>query len=359
LVLIAQDHAIPTMPLLTAGSSGSSTTIMSARHTNLPATIIFSPKEMKQYQRWQRQILRLKNQQLGKLPTATQYDEYLRWREKRKQESECLPEGCRLNAVLLGEHLNQQNPATPKQKHRATASTCKHALHPGSSTGCAEMCPCCIIGAHMRYMDLLTHLLERFDAEPGSWAMRLGSDHERALEAWYYGKLHLVQTVQEFETLASQEAQWHDSHPGTCLEGIMSASKALHIYWANLDPTPCERTCPEQKARKRVRFGEDTSFEPGRPVCYFWKESPRYEPGRFSDADTSEEDESVFSFGSNSPEKDDGEVERDGDGDMEGVQSDDESHSGDTGEETEDSDEEDCTDMEIEGCDGDFIMFGY
>jgi hypothetical protein len=157
-------------------------------------------------------------------------------------------------------------------------------------------------------------------------------------QAWYSGKLDLVKTVYRLEGIAAVESMWQELHPEASLLEVMSAEKALSLYWTRNEDAQWPAGGPEKKRETTngVRFDEETNFEAGRPEWYFRRTSAHYEPGKYSFEEEEEcisefdvdEDFSAFKFGkrdqTGSPtaegyEMVDGEDEEDDDDDVEEV----------------------------------------
>ena len=333
--------------------SPTTTATKTAPQRTLPASIIFSPKELRHYRRFRRQTTQLETSELGHLPTATEYTDFLAWRSQ-KRDSNSLDALCFEPCPIASEFAIHLDPIrAPKRESGICATSCKHVLHPGTPQPISnlEKCPVCVITTHLSYMTLLTHALHE---SGGLFRPRTNSPslHDTVFQAWYCGKLDLVQVVYQFEEWAQSEKEWALLNPGACVKGKRSAGQALELYWAGISGSNSSTAavgCEEmkEKDRRSVSFGDDTSFEQGRDPAYFWKKSPRYEVGKYECAVEDEVQESE-----SESDQDNGEKEGTEDYDMESGKSEDEESS----EEDLDEDEEDEEWEEVDGAD--FIVFG-
>jgi hypothetical protein len=248
---------------------------------------------MKHYLRWQQDEKRVRRGELGKIPTAFEYREYKKWRTARQQEAESFLDVYRFTSQL-GEHLRTKTTRDGQQPN--VARECNHPLHPAvADAPFTEMCPCCLMQMHLTYMEVLTTALERFE---GSWrepGHSEDSDRERILRAWYVGKLQLLQARQHLEQQAFQEDEWGAQHPEIHISDTVGAGPAIQLYWQSVDAQVSDSETTFKNTGKRVSFGEETDFSPGRPQLYFNRRSPRYEPGKYSafisDEDASDEED--------------------------------------------------------------------
>lgn len=220
--------------------------------STLSARLIFSDKEMKQFLRWQRQSQSHTRQygrrKLGILPTAVQYDEYQRRVKADKTDHRSSMwgtstdfgrdvNGSRSKRVTSPDVLDGST--TPEEKrHFEFASVCRHMLHPTSKTattnsGEPELCPCCVIEAHLRYMRVLEDALDRTDNDT---AWETNPDHENATRACILNKICMLQAVCMFEKAAKGERKWQADHPEVNVKGVMTAGEAVDLYWASVDP---------------------------------------------------------------------------------------------------------------------------
>ncbi|PVI04844.1 hypothetical protein DM02DRAFT_144264 [Periconia macrospinosa] len=262
----------------------------------LPASLILGSREQKQYRRFQAQNNNLRPQAYGTLPTAEQYAEFQSWCQKN--DSGYFSD-TPLGDLITSIHCEAQNINQGKK----VSATCGHVLHqtqwyePARET--VERCPVCIVEMHTTYMNILMQALrkaggymeQRWEAAPPS---------NPILEAFYAGKIAVIHAIAEIEQLVVVEESWDETNPSSNTEGdgnIKTAHEALRIYWTGIEgsasdsmsssysslysPTsssPCK--VPQKKQKKgRVSFSEDTDFERGRDQHYFWRKSPRYEPG--------------------------------------------------------------------------------
>lgn len=93
--------------------------------------------------------------------------------------------------------------------------------------------------------------------------------------------------------MADDEANWSVEHPETSLHDANTATKALELYW--FESNGFEEVKSTTKKEKRVRFTDDTDFQPRRPQAYYWKRSPRYEPGEYATVELQDQEEDAVS----------------------------------------------------------------
>lgn len=255
----------------------------------LPASIIFTPTELKHYRRWQRQTTSLKPQDQGLLPSAFEYADFKAWLARRDS-------GCFTNSPFddIAAHVRAALYPNTGKDEVAVATKCRHVLHPAAQDEEVDRCPVCTIEAHMRYMNVLTRALEFAEEIPRDDRPK----DDVYCQAWYAGKLKLVQEVCRLENRAAEEADWMDKNPGHPIVGSKTATQALRMYWASIEYSgakwrPAGRGVKEKRS---VSFGEDTSFTQGRDLLYFCRRSPRYEAGKYAiegEEDADDEDEEV------------------------------------------------------------------
>jgi hypothetical protein len=251
-----------------------------ANHS-LSASIIFPSKEYKQYLQWQRETLQKRKFASGLLPTATQYVEFRKWMDERDRhkKADFFPDPCAFSKQFAA-HLNEADCASSREKGTAT---CGHALPPPLATEQAERCPCCLIDCHLQFMNVVTHRLDEVE-EPLQQRSEAGKVTHPAYDAWYCAKLEMIQTVNELEAWADEEEAWLAEASTEQPKNLKTATEALELYWSAII---CPLACPASKTgsanpKKRVSFGEETRFEPGRDPLLFARKSPRYEPGKYT-----------------------------------------------------------------------------
>ncbi|KAF2747357.1 hypothetical protein M011DRAFT_458628 [Sporormia fimetaria CBS 119925] len=262
-------------------------------NAHISAAILFTAREMKDYLRWQRQLppsSRFVLLHRGRLPNAEQYHEYTNWREARAKEAdEFIPNaGLWINQCSSDYASSTRDGSSTSEEKGSdggvrTARSCKHVLHPTTaydSKRGVEMCPCCTVTAHLKYMDRLTSVLDNCQGSPYDEA-KSGARGPVA-RAWRAGKLQFANVLQKLEEAAEVEAAWQAANPCVCLGDTMSASRALKMYCDSVKASPSETQFNRSCKNKRVSFGTETRFEPGRPESYFRRTSVRYEPGRYA-----------------------------------------------------------------------------
>ncbi|KAK3203314.1 hypothetical protein GRF29_112g836925 [Pseudopithomyces chartarum] len=245
--------------------------------TTLPASLIFTPRELKQYRRFQAQTTLLKPKDQGFLPSAAEYADFQAWLAKR--------DSGYLSDTPLADIASYVERASGTKEEKGKATICGHALHP-SYKDKAERCPVCIVEMHNTFMKVLTVALE--DAG-GLVAQRWeAADREApALQAWYTNKLAFIRDIHWLEHIAQDEQEYDKQHQAPrCSEDTAvepkTAIQAIRLYWDSIEAINTATTASrpsQQKPLRSVVFCSETSFEPGRDQHYFWRKSPRYEAG--------------------------------------------------------------------------------
>ncbi|KAL5412121.1 hypothetical protein PMIN03_004418 [Paraphaeosphaeria minitans] len=259
--------------------------------TTLPASLILTPREQKQYRRYQSQTSTLAPKSQGRLPTAVEYADFQSWLAKR--------DSGYLSDTPLADVTYYVERALNKGEDKGKASVCGHALHPTHKEK-IERCPVCTVQVHVTYMKVVTDALE---AAGGLVKQRWEAADQDcpALQAWYNGKLALIKEIGRLEDLSQDERDYDESsqagRAATQTVGeLKTATEALDMYWASIEANPNMMQSPRQKKTCTVVFCPETSFERGRDQLYFWRKSPRYEAGgKYSslseDKDEDEENE--------------------------------------------------------------------
>jgi hypothetical protein len=242
------------------------------RHT-LPASLIFTPSELKKYRRWQSLHTTLRPSDQGCIPTATEYDEFQQW--LRKQDSGYFSDIFE----DVSEHIQPpSSPASTSQLEPTIASVCRHTMHPAAGGHPCARCPVCTVDIHLNYMRLLTRSFQNANGRPLPRTGTPSEQQENLYCAWSQAKVNTLRQVSELEDLAAEEIKWSDEHPEVQCDDVKTAAEALDLYWFQTAGCRGQFRCKEKK--RTIGFHEDTNFSPGRPVAYFLKSSPRYEPGK-------------------------------------------------------------------------------
>ncbi|KAH8732189.1 hypothetical protein GQ44DRAFT_735129 [Phaeosphaeriaceae sp. PMI808] len=237
-----------------------------------PAGLILTARELKHYRRWQHSYTTLKEDDRGYLPTATEYDEFQSW--LKKQDSGYFSDVFE----DIYDHINA--PMTPSKPY--IASVCGHPMYPVAALQLPLRCPVCVIDLHLNYIKVLTRTLQCANGRPLPRTGTPSEQQENTYLAWSQGKLSALQQVCEYEELSVKENAWLDEHPKFNNEDIRTATKALELYWFETTNFLLVEQCDTGKKNKSVAFSEDTNFNPGRPTDYFLRNSPRYEPGKYT-----------------------------------------------------------------------------
>jgi hypothetical protein len=249
------------------------------RH-NLPAGLIFTSRELKQYQRWQTLHTTLKPTEIGFIPTAIEYDVFQQW--LKKQDSGYFSD------VFEDIHDHVQSPTSPPDPTIATI--CRHTIHPVAVGQPRLRCPVCTIDIYLSYMKVLTRSLHGVNGRPLPCTGTPSEQQENLYLAWSQGKMSTLREVCALEEWSIKEAEWSKQHPEAQREDVQSATRALELYW--FEVAGCEGMEPCNNKEHTIVFAEDTNFSPGRPTDYFLRRSPRYEPGKYTvpDAERDEDD---------------------------------------------------------------------
>lgn len=234
----------------------------------VPASTVFPPRELKHYRRWQRLYSDLKPVEQGYVPTAVEYDDFQSW--LRRQDSGYFSDVFDDVAEYLEPLTNDTAPPV--------AAICRHPMHPVAARHKRPRCAVCTVDIHISYMEILQQALKSAGGRAPSCTLTASEHQENAYNAWLLGKISTLKELSELERLADEEAEWSAQHPDVILNDIKSAKQALELYWSEVNGV-CQSTT-SSPTKKTVAFAQDTTFEPGRPSAYFWRRSPRYEPGR-------------------------------------------------------------------------------
>lgn len=264
--------------------------VMSSTLTNvrngMPANIILSPREMKHYRRWQHLYTTLRPAQQGYLPTATEYDDFQQW--LKRQDSGYFSD------VFddISSHTKANRPAPRAASlELPVATACCHTMHPVTRGQWRSRCPVCTIDVHLNYMKLLSEALVAAGGRAPSCTLTASEYQDTIYKAWCQGKICTLKELSEVETLAMKEVEWSVEHPGTEFNDIQTATKALRLYWFEINGSLEGK--PSNKKGNTVVFSEETCFEPGRAQAYYWRRSPRYEPGKYTIPNQQEEDGAI------------------------------------------------------------------
>jgi hypothetical protein len=237
---------------------------------NLPASLILTPRELKLYRRWQSLHTTLRPAECGSIPTATEYEDFQQW--LKKQDSGYFSD------VFddIHEHINSStSPSEP-----TIAALCRHTLHPVETDQPHLRCPVCTIDTHVNYMKVLTRSLHSANGRPLPRTGTPSEQQEYLYLAWLQGKLATLRQVNELEELSVKEIEWAELHSRSLPQDVHTAAKALELYW--FETTECQSRQQSSTSKKTLAFAEDTNFLPGRPIDYFLRKSPRYEPGKYT-----------------------------------------------------------------------------
>lgn len=255
------------------------TTMFSTSRTlhRIPASTILPPGELKHYRRWQRLYSNLKPAQQGYIPTALEYEEFQQW--LKRQDSGYFSDVFEDISDHLGKNVHEH---MPTDHTFPIAPVCKHAVHPLTAHHKLLRCLVCSIDTHISYMKLLEQALRSAGGRAPPCTLTASDHQDNAYKALVLGKLSILKELSELEHLAEQEAVWSIENPNTVLNDVQTAQKALKLYWSEIHGLYEDSSQSPEKKKKKVVFTRDTSDEPGRPEAYFRRNSPRYEPGKYT-----------------------------------------------------------------------------
>jgi hypothetical protein len=237
---------------------------------------------MKQYRRWQNLYTTLRPTEQGYMPTAIEYEEFQQW--LKKQDSGYFSDVFE----DVAEHVK---PSSPNES--PIGFVCRHPMHPAAAGQLRARCHVCVIDMHLNYMKVLTKALDDAGGRAPSCTLTASIHQEKLYKVWVQEKLDTVRRLGELEKYAEEEAKWQPKLPKTANEDMRTADAALELYWSEVGACEAKRP-PVPEKKKTVEFAQDTEFGLRRPQAYYWRRSPRYQPGRYTLADYDEhEDEAV------------------------------------------------------------------
>ncbi|KAJ4343651.1 hypothetical protein N0V95_006590 [Ascochyta clinopodiicola] len=249
--------------------------------SEVSANAIFTPREMKQYRRWQNLHTTLRPSEQGFIPTADEYEDFQQW--LRKQDSGYFSDVFE----DVAEHVNPLTADNPP-----TAILCRHAMHPITAGQLRKRCPLCTVDMYISYTRALEKALRDAGGRAPSCCMTASPHQESLYDIFVAGKLQALRYLGELEQLAEEESKWSAEHPEWKIEDIRTANRALDLYWSEAGAFTEPR--PEHgKKKKSVSFAPDTDFELCRPLDYYRRRSPRYEPGKYALLEQDEEDDTI------------------------------------------------------------------
>ena len=247
--------------------------------SDISASAIFSPRELKQYRRWQNLYTTLKPSEQGFMPTAVEYEEFQLW--LKKQDSGYFSDVFE----DVAEHIK---PASPSES--PIGFICRHPMHPAAAGQLRPRCHVCVIDMHLNYMKILTKALDDAGGRAPSCTLTASIHQEKLYKIWVQEKLETVRRLGELELCAEEEAKWLPKFPKVGVEDVRTADAALKLYWSELGGCEANRPQAPQK-KKTVGFTPDTEFSLRRPQAYYWRRSPRYQPGKYALAEATEDGE--------------------------------------------------------------------
>jgi hypothetical protein len=248
--------------------------------SDISASAIFTPREFKQFRRWQNLHTTLRPDEQGFLPTADEHDDFQQW--LRKQDSGYFSDVFE----DVAEHVKP-----PTADEPPTAVSCRHMMHPIAAGHLVKRCPVCTVDMWISYVQALEKALKGAGGRAPRAANQASTEKQEALYAAFItSKLEVLQYLEELELQAEEEEQWQAQHKDWKNDEVRTASQALDLYWSEAfaitDAQP-----PKPKKKKSVKFTPGTDFCVSRPEEYFRRRSPRYTPGKYTVETQDEEEE--------------------------------------------------------------------
>jgi hypothetical protein len=226
---------------------------------------------MKQYRRWQNLYTTLRPGEQGYLPTAIEYDEFQHW--LKKQDSGYFSDVFE----DVAEHIKPPNPT-----ESPVGFVCRHPMHPAAAGQLRARCHVCLIDMHLNYTKVLEKALKDAGGRPPSCTLASSPYQDCIYRAWLHQKLETLHRLFELEACADEESKWQSKLPDTAGEDIRTADAALELYWTEVGACKANQPSTPLKKKKAVEFTPDTEFGLRRPQPYYWKKSPRYQPGKYT-----------------------------------------------------------------------------
>jgi hypothetical protein len=254
--------------------------IMSSTRPKQPASVLFTPFELRQYQRWCSQHLGHNYMYISTIPipNAYEYALFQAWRAKDHIR------------VLLEEDLDAPNDSEvqpgPAQNDCVVASICKHPLHSATTKDGREYCPLCVFELHNA---LITALWNNWRDIGGPWRSagdRYRKEYNDTSHAYHSAKVALANAVHDIEDMAALEETWHgDDH----VASKYGAVKALEMYRKSITfpttsgvapqtpkSTPNRRRLVEKKS---IMYSPDTPENTNhRPQAYWARNLTSHDP---------------------------------------------------------------------------------
>ncbi|KAJ4382027.1 hypothetical protein N0V86_002353 [Didymella sp. IMI 355093] len=251
--------------------------------SDVSANAIFTPREFKQFRRWQNLHTTLRPNEQGFLPTADEHEDFQQW--LRKQDSGYFSDVFE----DVAEHVK-----TPTADEPPTAISCRHTMHPITAGHLVKRCPVCTIDMYISYLRALEKALQGAGGRAPRAANQATTEKQEALYAAFItSKLEVLHCLEEFELQAEEEEQWQAQHKDWKNDEVRTASQALGLYWSEAFAIT-EAQSQKPRKTKSVKFTPGTEFCVSRPEEYFKRRSPRYTPGKYTvqtQDDECEEDE--------------------------------------------------------------------
>lgn len=254
--------------------------------SKIPASIILSPRELKQYKRWQCLHTNVDPAEQGYIPSAREYEDFQQW--LKRQDSGYFSD---IFEDISCHILPPQQDSKTSGSDSPVASICQHAMHPTAAGQLQSRCPCCIIDMHIKYMNVLSQALRSAGGHAPSCTLTTSDHQDIVYSAWCRGKIKTLQELSKLEIMADEEVAWSAQYPEAKFEDMKTAVQALELYWT--ETTGYLGTKPRSQKQRSVAFAEDTDFAPGRPNPYFHRRSPRYEPGRYTVVEQEDEQDQI------------------------------------------------------------------
>lgn len=226
---------------------------MPSQRTPSPASVLFSPTELRIYQRWRALYVydTSDHDDVTPVPDAFEYAAYLEYYEEERS----LPRSFIPASDAAPDNGDEAASRDKKVFDKLTllkADKCKHPLHPahnkqtipgswiedGEIPDTPSHCPVCTLKLHQELTDALARKWEQLG---GPWRKtELGNDarnkYSYTCRAYAKAKVQLVNTMRGFKKDVEEEAAWETASLNRNVDQVKQhgSAKALELYQANI-----------------------------------------------------------------------------------------------------------------------------
>ncbi|OCL11045.1 hypothetical protein AOQ84DRAFT_202842 [Glonium stellatum] len=168
---------------------------------------------------------------------------------------------------------------------------CRHTLHPGSPMSVLRYCPPCVIKEDLLNFERTKLVFDEHIEDQKTKDNELGRIRARLRQQ----RVALANDVIKFEHWASYETTWEKKNPNIDVSDCHSSSAALKLAQVAADAadarTPDMEPVKDGVAKRKSRKKPKLTFNPSqqhrpesqyRPQAYWARNSPKYEPGPYS-----------------------------------------------------------------------------